>query len=263
MKHAIYQMEIIPGDPEGNRRKIKRWVEETARTENPDVIVLPEMWTTSYTLDELEKLADRDGEPSLSFLQEVAKANHVHIIGGSIPNMKNGNIYNTSFVVNKAGELVYQYDKIHLVPMLNEPAYLTGGTEKVQLFELDGVKMGLIICYDLRFPELARSLALKGAEVLYIVAEWPKARGEHWKALQIARAIENQFYVVSCNCVGTHDGVEFSGNSMVVDPWGNTLKLGSEQHEETLIESIALENVKTFRNDVPIFTSRVPEMYEL
>ncbi|WP_067728046.1 carbon-nitrogen family hydrolase [Oceanobacillus damuensis] len=261
MKHAIYQMDIIPGDPDANRVKVEKWVSETVERENPDIIVLPEMWTTAYTLEDLDKVADMDGEPTTSFLRKLAKSFHINIIGGSVANKKNGKFYNTSMVVDREGNLVYEYDKIHLVPMLDEPLYLTGGTEKVQVFELEGIKMGLIICYDLRFPELARSLALNGAEVMYVVAEWPAARKDHWKALQIARAIENQFFVVSCNRIGSYNGEEFSGTSMIIDPRGETLKIGSETKEETLISSLSLDIVNDIRKDVPIFESRVPHMY--
>src|SRR5699024_6589962 len=120
---------------------------------------------------------------------------NVIIVGGSYANKKNGKVYNTSTVIDRTGKTVYEYDKMHLVPMLNEPAYLEGGKEKARVFEVEGVKMGLIICYDLRFPELARSLALEGAEVLYVTAEWPTVRKDHWKNLLIARAIENQMFV--------------------------------------------------------------------
>lgn len=261
MKHAIYQMDIVAGNPKANRLRVEDWVKETVKKEQPDIIVLPEMWTTAYTLPELEKYADVNGEPTTSFLKELAKTYQINIIGGSVANKREGKIYNTSLVFDRGGNLVYGYDKMHLVPMLNEPSYLTGGREKVCVFELDGIKMGLIICYDLRFPELARSLALQGAQILYVVAEWPTARKEHWKALQIARAIENQFFVVSSNRIGSYDGEDFAGKSMVTDPWGNCLHMAGETEEETIIASLSLEMVPKIRKDVPIFTSRVPELY--
>src|SRR5699024_10031580 len=146
----------------------------------------------------------QDSEPTKSFLSNLAKSYHINIIGGSIGNQKQGNFYNTSLVFNRQGELVYYYDKIHLVPMLDEPQYLTGGEKKAAMFELDQIKMGLITCYDLRFPEISRMLALQDIQVLHIVAEWPAARRDHWKTLQAARAIENQFFVVSSNAVGTY-----------------------------------------------------------
>lgn len=146
--------------------------------------------------------------------------------------------------------------------MLNEHNFLSGGKAVPEVFELEGVKMGVIICYDLRFPEVIRSLALEGAQVLHIVAEWPSARTSHWRYLQIARAIENQMYVVSCNRIGSYDGVTFCGSSMVVDPWGDILLEGSESNEESLRVSLDLEKVIQVRNDVPIFSSRVPHLYK-
>lgn len=261
MKYAIYQMDIVAGDPGRNREKVKNWAAETVKKEQPDILVLPEMWTTAYTLPELEKVADRNGEPTLSFLKDLAKAHHIHLIGGSVANKKDGHFYNTALMVNRKGQLVYQYDKIHLVPMLHEPEYLFGGQSRGQVFELDGIKMGIIICYDLRFPELIRRLALEGVQVLHIVAEWPSARRQHWITLQQARAIENQMYVISSNRVGTYDGEEFAGTSMVVDPWGEILVEGSTDQEETIVATVQLDKVPKVRKDVPVFSSRVPELY--
>ncbi|ASN04269.1 carbon-nitrogen family hydrolase [Virgibacillus necropolis] len=262
MKYSIYQMDIVPGNPSENRRKVQEWMEEEVRNSNPDTIVLPELWTTAYTLDSLEQYADQNGEPSKSFLRELAKKLNVNIIGGSVTNKVDGKFYNSSFVYNRSGELVYEYDKVHLVPMLNEHNFLSVGKAVPEVFELEGVKMGVIICYDLRFPEVIRSLALEGAQVLHIVAEWPSARTSHWRYLQIARAIENQMYVVSCNRIGSYDGVSFCGNSMVINPWGDILLEGSESNEESLRVSLDLEKVIQVRNDVPIFSSRVPHLYK-
>ncbi|GAB3062433.1 carbon-nitrogen family hydrolase [Virgibacillus ainsalahensis] len=262
MKYAIYQMKIEAANPKENRKNIEAWVQEITDQDKPDTIVLPEMWNTGYALTELENTADRHEEPSASFLSKLAKTYHINIIGGSIGNKKGEQFYNTSLVFNRNGERIYQYDKIHLVPMLNEHNYLTGGKEKVKPFELDNIKMGLIICYDLRFPELARSLALEGAQVLHVVAEWPEARVDHWKHLQLARAIENQFFVVSSNSVGVYDGTDFAGRSMVIDPWGKALAIGDSSKEETVTASIDLSSVDKIRKDVPVFDSRVPEMYD-
>jgi omega-amidase len=262
MKFSLYQMDIFPGEPDKNRQKVKAWVEKEVENNNPDTIVLPEMWTTAYTLADLEDLADQNAEPTKSFLEELAAKYKINIIGGSIANKVKDDIYNSSFVVNRNGKTVYQYDKAHLVPMLNEHTYLTGGKKPAEVFELDGIKMGLIICYDLRFPELIRSLALEGAQILHIVAEWPLARRSHWRNLQLTRAIENQMYVLSCNRIGTYDDVEFAGTSMAIDPWGDILLEGSVNKEETLMISLDLGKVKQVRNDVPIFTSRVPHLYK-
>ena len=262
MKYAICQIQLVPGHPEANYQLIEQWTHTVMSAEQkPDILVLPEMWTTAYTLPDLQGLAEHRLEITLPFLQRLAMQYDVHFIGGSVANQKDGGIYNTALVVSRQGELVYEYDKAHLVPMLNEPAYLQEGKSLARVFELDGIKMGVIICYDLRFPELARSLALKGAQVLHIVAEWPEARTSHWQALQVARAIENQFYVVSSNVIGSYDGVEFAGCSMVSDPWGDTLAQASQDKEETLLISLNLQQVPKVREDVPVFKSRRADLY--
>lgn len=262
MKYSIYQMDIVPGDPEKNREKVKQWMEKEVHENKPDIIVLPEMWTTAYTLDDLENVADRDGEPTKNFLQTLAENLNVNIIGGSIANKVDKKFYNTALVIDRKGELIYQYDKVHLVPMLNEHLYLSGGGKVPEVFELEGVKMSLIICYDLRFPEIIRPLALQGAQVMHVVAEWPNARTNHWINLQMARAIENQMYVVSSNRIGTYDNTTFCGTSMAFDPGGDRLVAGTEEKEETLSITLDLNKVKQVRKDVPIFESRVPHLYK-
>ncbi|WP_088103224.1 carbon-nitrogen family hydrolase [Halalkalibacter urbisdiaboli] len=260
---AMYQMNIVPGDPEANKEKVEKWVETICHSnEKPDILVLPEMWTTAYTLSELNVLLKAEGDEIEDFLSQLAKTYEVNMVAGSIAKREKSTIFNRALVYNRKGELVYKYDKIHLVPMLDEHLFLTGGQEKVTTFELDGHKMGAVICYDLRFPELARQLALEGAEVLFILAEWPEARATHWEILQQARAIENQFYTVSCNRVGTYDGVEFAGRSMMTNPWGEVLAKGSQSAEESVVASLDLSQVEKIREDVPVFKSRVPHLYK-
>ncbi|WP_181351224.1 carbon-nitrogen family hydrolase [Thalassobacillus sp. CUG 92003] len=262
MKFSMYQMDIHPGNPVENRKRVAGWIDMEVERANPDTIVLPEMWTTAYTLSALNELADKEGEPTKSFLQELAVKHNINIIGGSVANKVEGKIYNSAIIVNRDGRIVYQYDKVHLVPMLDEPKYLSGGVKPAEIFELDGIKVGLIICYDLRFPELIRWLALEGAQALIIVAEWPLARVGHWRTLQMARAIENQMYVLSCNRVGSYNDVRFAGTSMVTDPWGEVYVEGTQDEEETFSFELDLEKVKKARRDVPIFSSRVPELYK-
>ncbi|WP_164215805.1 carbon-nitrogen family hydrolase [Virgibacillus sp. YIM 98842] len=262
MKYAIFQTEIIPADPEANEAQIRQWTENTVQMDKPDTIMLPELWNTGYALDSLAEKADMHGERTKAFLGNLAKIHSINIIGGSVGNKKNGKLFNSSFVFNRGGELVYEYDKIHLVPMLNEHQFLDGGEKKAEVFELDGVKMGLITCYDLRFPELARQLALEGANVLHIIAQWPKARKDHWRHLQLARAIENQQFIISCNTVGYCGDTEFAGNSMVIGPWGNELAFGGPSNKETITIPIDLSIVPQIREDVPVFTSRVPKFYK-
>lgn len=262
MRISVYQMDVIAAKPEENRAKVKSWIERVAREEKPDTILLPEMWTTAYALPELDELADVNGEPTTSFLQELASEHQINIVGGSFANKIEGKTYNTAVVVDRAGEVVHQYSKVHLVPMLDEHLYLSQGEVGDLVFELEGSKMALIICYDLRFPELTRHLNLLGTQVLFIPAEWPSARTSHWKYLQVARAIENQTYVVSANRVGEYNGVQFCGRSMFVDPWGNVECCGSATNEETLTQTVDLNEVFKVREKVPVLQSRVPHLYD-
>ncbi|WP_018923478.1 carbon-nitrogen family hydrolase [Salsuginibacillus kocurii] len=261
MQMTLFQMDIIPGDPAANREVIKRWFAQELASVTTDVVVLPEMWTTAYTLPELHQLAESEDDTTLELMKQLAKQYDVHLVAGSIAINTSAGIVNRALIINRSGELVYSYDKLHLVPMLNEPDYLIGGSSPVQSFTLDGITCGIIICYDLRFPEIVRELALQGVEVLFIPAEWPDARASHWEILQQARAIENQMYVVSVNRIGSYDGIKFAGRSMVVDPWGNMITTGTADQEEVLHADINLENVKAVRKNVPVFSSRVPHLY--
>ncbi|UOE94336.1 carbon-nitrogen family hydrolase [Alkalihalobacillus sp. LMS39] len=261
MKLALYQMDIVPGNPAANRNKVKNWVEEVMAAENLDMLVLPEMWTTAYTLPNLHTMAESEKNETAQWLASLAKAYNVNIIGGSIATMEDEKIYNRALVFNRVGDCIHQYDKMHLVPMLDEHLYLAGGKEKAAIFTVDGIKMGVIICYDLRFPELSRQLALAGAEIIVIVAEWPEARKDHWRILQRARAIENQCFIVSANRVGTYNDVQFCGRSTVVSPWGEEIAEGSMEKEETIIVTIDSTQVPAVRNQVPVFQSRRPNLY--
>lgn len=142
MKYSIFQMDIIAGKPDANRLKVSQWLEAEMRENKPDIVVLPEMWTTAYTLHALDKVADQGGAKTKSFLKELAMTFQVNIIGGSVANQKDGKFYNSSFVYSRNGDLVYEYDKLHLVPMLNEHDFLTGGAAVPEVFELEASKWG-------------------------------------------------------------------------------------------------------------------------
>src|SRR5690625_6255260 len=158
-------MDVEPENQEKNRQKMKEWIEKEVPRYQPDTIVLPEMWNTGYALDSLEEGADNDGKETLALLQPLAKKYGIHIIGGSVANKRNDGIYNSSMIIRKDGELIHEYDKMHLVPMLDEHKFLQEGQAGGAIFELDGIKMGLVICYDLRFPELMRSIDRKSTRL--------------------------------------------------------------------------------------------------
>lgn len=263
MKTVIFQFEVTEGDYDKNLKKVQSLFQEHTLEED-SIVVLPEMWTSGYDLENIESLAFQNLGGIKEEMVKLAVKYKVNIVAGSVPNIKEGSdVLNTAFVVDKNGGLVYEYSKIHLVPMLNEPEYLTGGDAFADTFELLGNKAGLVICYDLRFPELFRDLALEEAKVIFVVAEWPKERTEHWLTLLKARAIENQCYIVGSNTLGTQpNGTTFAGNSIIINPFGEMLDQGSADKEEYVEADIDLDYITQVREDVPIFKSRRKDMYK-
>lgn len=258
IKIALLQMDIALGEPEVNRAKARQWVRQAAES-GADVIVLPEMWNTAYSLENIRDLADRDGAETIAMMSELAREYNVNIHAGSVADLRGEQVYNTTYLFNREGEVVGDYSKIHLFRLMDEEKYLEGG-DKVGRFQLDGVEIGTMICYDLRFPELTRTLSLDGAQVVFLPAEWPHPRLNHWRHLQIARAIENQMFVVSCNRVGRAGETEFFGHSMVIDPWGEIVFEADDKEGIHLVE-IDLGIVPEIRSRIPIFEDRRPDLY--
>lgn len=258
MKIAIAQMDIAYGKPEENYAIADRLIHEAAEGK-PDLVVLPELWTTGYDLERLGEIADDRAEESIAFLENKAAENNINLIGGSVANRTSAGVENTFLVISKEGNLVHKYSKLHLFQLMDEHHYFIPGTGTAN-FELDGHGFAGFVCYDIRFPEWLRKHASKGAEAIVVVAEWPKLRVAHWRALLIARAIENQCYVIACNRAGSDPKNVFAGHSMVIDPWGEVIAEAGEG-EEILTAEIAFEKVKEVRGIIPIFEDRRPEHY--
>ncbi|GAA3721022.1 carbon-nitrogen family hydrolase [Salinicoccus jeotgali] len=260
VKVLQYQVEF--GDFEGNLNKVRAQFEQET-LEETDIVVLPEMWTSGYDLEHIAAHACHDLEPALSFISELAQQYNVNIVAGSVANIKDDpdKVYNTAFVVDREGTLVYEYSKMHLVPMLDEPKHLAAGDNKVETFMIDGSKCGMVICYDLRFPELFRDLTLKGASIIFVPAQWPDARKKHWETLLSARAIENQCYIIGANTYGEMGGQTFAGRSMITDPWGEVISEAKGQSEAVVSGQIDSQEVARIRQEVPIFESRRRDMY--
>ncbi|MFZ3589567.1 carbon-nitrogen family hydrolase [Bacillus sp. DJP31] len=258
IKISCIQFDISFGNPDKNFQQVEKKIEE-ALLQKPDIIVLPELWTTGYDLTRLDDIADEDGQQTKDFLCQLAKENHVHIVGGSIAKKTNEGVYNTMFIVDNKGEVVGEYSKLHLFKLMDEHVYLNPGHVD-GMFQIGELKCAGFICYDIRFPEWIRKHALVGAELLFVVAEWPLPRLAHWRSLLISRAIENQCYVVACNRSGADPANEFAGHSMIIDPWGEIVAEASED-DEILQGIIDIEKVQRVRNQIPIFADRRPEFY--
>lgn len=257
---AILQMDIAIGEPETNfARLAERLAQAISENPKPDVILLPEMWNTGYALEQIHELADRHGERTKRMISEFCQNHQVNVIAGSISEKVDDQVRNTIYVFDREGRITSDYSKIHLFRLMDEEKYLTAG-EKTGQTSIDGIPAGVMICYDIRFPELARKQALSGAKIMFVPAEWPHPRLHHWRTLLMARAIENQMFVVSCNRVGTSGSTAFFGHSMVIDPWGEIVVEGDES-EQLLTASVDLNVVDKVRSTIPIFEDRRPSLY--
>jgi omega-amidase len=260
LKIACIQLDIVYGNPEKNKQNAGLEIEKIVEQSKPDVIVLPELWTTGYDLTRLEEIADDLGKDTKDFISNLAKKYQVNIVAGSVAKKTDKGVTNTMLIFDRSGEVIGEYSKLHLFQLMDEHHYLIPGEAK-GLFTIEGIQSSGVICYDIRFPEWIRAHTTKGAELVFVVAEWPLPRLEHWRALLISRAIENQCYIVACNRAGSDPANVFAGHSMIIDPWGEIIAEASTE-PETLTASIDLELVKKVRKQIPIFQDRRPGFYQ-
>lgn len=259
MKVTCLQMDTALGNPEENYRQAEAAI-RAAMAEKPDLIVLPELWDVGFFPKEhLEEVCDRNCARVTSFLSGLARELKVNIVGGSVANLRGGRIYNTARVFDRTGAVVAEYDKTHLFSPMGEHRYFTPG-DHVCRFRLDGHDCGLVICYDIRFPELTRAMTVPGLELLIVVSQWPDIRIPHLRALTTARAIENQMYLVCCNGCGRAGDTRYGGHSAVIDPWGSTLALAGEE-AGAITGDCDFSVTDSIRASIPVFADRRPELY--
>ncbi|MDO7803448.1 carbon-nitrogen family hydrolase [Lactiplantibacillus pentosus] len=258
MRVALAQLDIQFGDPDANYQQVEVAIQRAAE-QTVDVIVLPEMWNTGYALTRLNVVADDDGQRTRQLLSKLARQFRVNIVGGSVAVARDGHYYNEMLVIDRHGQLVSQYDKVHRFGLMAEDRYITAGaTENV--FELDDVAAMGVICYDIRFPEWLRKQAAQGPRVIFVSAEWPTQRQMQWRLLLQARAIENQAFVVAVDRVGSDPDNQFGGQSLVIDPLGDLLAIGGA-HPQLITATLDLAQVERVRGQIPVFEDRRPELY--
>ncbi|OYT53240.1 MAG: carbon-nitrogen hydrolase [Candidatus Altiarchaeales archaeon ex4484_2] len=240
----VVQSDINLGDKKVNLRKAIKLIKKS----RADLFLFPEVFTTGMDLEHVKEHAESLNGETIKKLKEHSRKK---IIAGSLMEEYRGRIYNT-LVLLEDKQLRGFYRKIHLFQKENE--YFTAG-DMVEVVETKHGRMGLSICYDLRFPELYRKQTDEGAGVLMVCANFPRKRIEHWRTLLKARAIENQAYVVGCNRTGS-DGInEYNGKSMVIDPWGEVLAEAG-QEEQTLEVEVDPGEVERIRRDFPVLEDR-------
>ncbi len=260
MKAAILQMKVALGEPEKNIATLYRLAAQ-AMQQHPDVLLLPELWPSGFYPHPVLAYADADGHQTREILSGLARKYQVNIVGGTVANAIGDKVFNTSYIFDRRGQLVTTYHKTHLFSPSGEDKDFTAGDQLVT-FTLDGIKCGILVCYDVRFPEAARQLALAGIAVLFIPAAWPLKRLIHWQTLIRARAIENQLFVATCNAAGT-DGSDqqLAGHSAIIDPWGEILATADE--DETILHgNLRLAIQAQIKDSMNIFGDRRPQLYK-
>lgn len=255
---SLAQMNITLGDVRKNYNVMQEWSSEAARR-GSHMVVFPELWSTGYALDNAKELASVLNSGMFAQVTTVAQQNKISIVG-SILEKRGLEVNNSAAFFTPNGRMMGVYRKLHLFRLMDEDKWLQPGPSPLTM-DLPWGRTSLAICYDLRFPELFRLYsAEENARMIIIPAEWPIERVEHWRALLVARAIENQCYIVACNAAGKTGSTTFGGHSMIVDPWGKIIIEGGES-PMMLTAEIEMDLVDEVRQRIPIFEDRRTDVY--
>ncbi len=250
MKIAIVQLDIIWKNLSENLKKIKKFAYKVSSS-GSNTLVLPEASTTGFCMEEI-KIHEEDGDIEKFFIN-LASELKINIITGYFLR-KNNKRQNVVKVFSRNGEILSSYSKIHLFSLLGENKHFIAGESPV-LFNLEGFCCSVFICYDLRFPELFRKV-IPQAEVIFVLANWPSSRAEHWNCLLQARAIENQCYIIGVNRVGRDGkGLHYAGGSAVYGPFGELLVKANDK-EDIIYCEINREYLLDIRRRFPFLKDR-------
>lgn len=260
---ALAQLNSCLGDVQANLERAAAVIGDAQR-EGADFILFPELYLQGYRADErfAETALDADG-PIVADLAQMASEANIHVIMGSA--RKDGsfphNVYNSAFFLAPTG-LLGVYDKTHLgtFRVYREGVYFARG-RRIPTFDTDFGRVGLQICYDADFPEVSRVLALKGAEINFIISAGPSEFRAGWKQLLFVRSVENALFSVYCNVAGTQKDSEFFGGSRIVDPSGDVVVTARDDVEDFVVGDIDLERVRRVRHEMHLFDERQPRLY--
>ena len=249
MRVACCQLDIAWEDKPVNRARVERLVRD-AKLPRGTVLLLPEMFATGFSMNARAIAEPPDGETA-RFVARLAREHGLHVIAGVVlrDDGGGGQPRNEALAFDPAGTLVCRYAKVHRFSYANEHRHYAAGSAPTS-FEVDGVPVQPTVCYDLRFPELFRTPATRGAALIGVIANWPAARDEHWTALLKARAIENQAFVAGVNRCGRDPNVAYSGRSQIVGPWGDVLA-DAGGDERIIHADLDLDRLRDYRRKFP------------
>ena len=259
------QMESVIGELDLNIDTVRNLlIANLEKYEGADFVFLPEVWTVGWHTPAFSDTAEPlEKSKAVKMLKEIAVKYDVNIVGGSFIRKDGNSLFNTCPVINRAGEVVALYDKNHLFSYYgdNEGGIITKGSNPV-LVELDGVKIGLTICFDIRFPEIYRAYRKAGADILVNMAAWGKTKKIPWDTMTTSRAIENQSYMIALTQTGLlPDGKENLGHSMIIDYQGNILDQ-IEEIEGGIYAEVNLPQMYEFRDKCTILND-IKSSYEV
>ena len=262
LKIALVQFESVLNAPEENARKACAFVTEAAGN-GAQIVCFPELFTTGYQLDrigpELAKTSERISGNTVSSLRRAAKENGCYVIAPlALEKEMTGVLYNSAVFLDDEGGILGVYDKHH--PCFTEGCYFRAG-DGFPVFETKYGKIGIIICYDLGFPEAARILALKGAELIFCPSAWRVEDEDIWNLNIPQRALENQCFLAAVNRYGHEDGLFLFGGSKVADARGRIIAESSTAGEEILYAEINLDSIKKERMELGYLRNRRPDTY--
>lgn len=255
-KAGVIQFHVAMGDVDANMEKSFAFLGELVGR-GASLAVLPEMFPCGFDNEALVRHAAKT--PAVLERLSAFARQHAMAVAGSFPEASEQGIHNTLYMIDKDGEVRDGYRKLHLFRLTDEHRYFSPGSRMVTADTAFG-RMGLMICYDLRFPELARSLTLAGARILIVPAQWPTPRAAHWQTLLRARAIENQVFVIGANRTGADEDLTFPGLSAIIDPWGQVLAEAGDE-DGIILAEIDMARVDEARGQIPVMTDRRNDIY--
>lgn len=263
---AICQMQVV-ADKAANLAKAGQMIQVASK--QAQLVILPEIFNAPYQTDRLAQNAEPIPGPTTDFLAAQARESQVLLIGGSIAEINSdGKIYNTSCVFDDTGKLIGQHRKLHLfdinIPskiVFKESDVFTAG-DQLGIISHNGLNIAVLICYDIRFPELARKATLAGAQMLVVPAAFNMTTGPaHWELLMRTRAIDNQLFVIAASPArNPQSSYQVWGHSMAVDPWGRIISQGATE-EEIIYADLDLSLLDKVRRELPVLKNRRPELY--
>ena len=265
IKISALQMSSKIGDKCYNLKKLKTLVKQNIECD-VDILILPEVWTVGWDCKYFQNSAEEiENSETIKMLCDIAAQYNTYVIGGSfIEKTKDGTFYNTSPVINRSGKLIAKYSKNHLYSSYgaDENKYITPG-EKPVMVNINGIKTGLTICYDIRFPEIFRAYRKAGAELLINMAAWGLKKPIPWETLTRCRAIENQAFMVALTQSGQiSDGEWNIGHSRIFDYLGNIIAEIKDQKEGIMSAVLNFSQLLKYRNECKILDD-IKKSYEV